>query len=123
MTGSSSMLTGRIRWFTFLLLLPALLGMGGEALPWITPSALAVGKHLENTSGDCKGGHHQPSFGGTIVVDTGEVVCGDLNFYAGGWARGDGSQLNVAHIDHTRHIELLFFSSSDFHVPFWPILN
>src|SRR6266568_2925654 len=176
MTGSSSMLTGRIRWFTFLLLLPALLGMGGEALPWITPSALAAGKHLENTSGDCKGGHHQPSFGGTIVVDTGEVVCGDLtsfggtvaingevqgdvvsfggevviagtvdgnvdiyggtvtlqsgsdvrgdlNLYAGGWARGDGSQLNGALIDHTRHIELLFFSSSDFHFPFWPILT
>jgi hypothetical protein len=171
------MLTGRIRWFTFLLLLPVLLlGMGGEALTWVTPIALAAGKHLESTSGDCKGEHHQPSFGGTIVVDTGEVVCGDLtsfggtvaingevrgdvvsfggevviagtvdgnvdiyggtvtlqsgsdvrgdlNLYAGGWARGDGSQLNGALIDHTRHIELLFFSSSEFHFPFWPILT
>src|SRR6266849_6741236 len=95
MTGSSSMLTGRIRWFTLLLLLlPVLLGMGGEALPWVTPFALAAGKHLENTSGDCKGEHHQPSFGGTIVVDTGEVVCGDLTSFGGtvainGEVRGD----------------------------------
>jgi hypothetical protein len=170
------MLTGRIRWVTFLLLLPALLlGIGGEALPWFAPTALAAGKHLENTSGDCKE-RHQPSFGGTIVVDTGEVVCGDLtsfggtvaingevrgdvvsfggevviagtvdgnvdiyggtvtlqngsdvrgdlNLYAGGWARGDSAQLNGALIDHTRRIEQLFFSSSEFHFPFWPILT
>ena len=171
------MLTGRIRWFTFLLLLPALLlGIGEETLPWITPTALAAGKYLENASGDCKDQHHQPSFGGTIVVDTGEVVCGnltsfggtvaingevrgdvvtfggevviagtvdgnvdiyggtvtlrsgsnvrgDLNLYAGGWTRGDDAQLDGAVIDHTGHIEVLFFSGSEFHFPFWPILT
>src|SRR5215469_7053775 len=95
MAGSSSMLTGRIRWFTFLLLLPALLlGIGGEARPWVAPTALAAGKHLEHTAGGCKGEHYQPSFGGTIVVDSGEVVCGDLTSFGGtvainGEVRGD----------------------------------
>lgn len=170
------MLTGRKRWFTLLLLLPALLGIGGEVLPWFAPTALAAGEHLEHSSGDCKGEHRQPSFGGTIVVNTGEVVCddltsfggtvvingevrgdvvsfggvvviagtvagnvdiyggtvtlqngsdvqGDLNLYDGGWTRGDSAQLNGAIIDHTRHIELLFFGDSGFHFPFWPILT
>jgi len=171
------MLTGRIRWFTFLLLLPALLlGIGGEARPWVAPTALAAGKHLEHTAGGCKGEHYQPSFGGTIVVDSGEVVCGDLtsfggtvaingevrgdivsfggevviagtvdgnvdiyggtvtlqsgsdvrgdlNLYAGGSTRSNSAQLNGALIDHTRPVELLFISSSEFHFPFWPILT
>ena len=171
------MSTGRVRWFIFLLLLPALLlGIGEETLLWITPTALAAGKHLEHASGDCKNQHRQPSFGGTIVVDTGEVVCGnltsfggtvaingevrggvvtfggevviagtvdgnvdiyggtvtlqsgsdvrgDLNLYAGGWTRSNSAQLNGALIDHTRNIERLFFSSSEFHFPFWPILT
>jgi len=170
------MLTGRIRWFTFLLLLPALLlGIGGEALPWAASTALAADKHLEHSSGECQGEHHLPSFGATIVVDSGEVVCGDLtsfggtvaingevqgdvvsfggevviagtvdgnvdiyggtvtlqsgsdvrgdlNLYAGGWAKGDGAQLNGAIVDHTRHVELLLFGSSEFHFPFWSIL-
>src|SRR6266581_4337683 len=95
MAGSSSMLTGRIRWFTFLLLLPALLlGIGEKNLPWITPTALAAGKYLENAPGDCKDQHHQPSFGGTVVVDTSEVVCGNLTSFGGtvainGEVRGD----------------------------------
>jgi hypothetical protein len=73
------MLRGCIRWFTLLLLLPVLLlGIGEGALPWLTPTVLAAGNHH-----DCVGERRGPSFGAVIVVDTNQVICGDLTSFGG----------------------------------------
>jgi cytoskeletal protein CcmA (bactofilin family) len=74
---------GRIRWVALLLFL---LGIGvavqeqGLSLPWAPSVALAAARQREN---DCTNRHHEPSFGGTVVVDTGELVCGDLTAFGG----------------------------------------
>jgi hypothetical protein len=78
------MLRGRIRWFTFLLLLPILLlGIGEGALPWLTPTVLAAGNHVEKGWRDCVGEQVGPSFGAAIIVDTNQVICGDLTSFGG----------------------------------------
>jgi len=84
MIRSSNMLTGRIRWFMTLLLLPVLLlGIGEGALPWLTPTVLAAGKQVQKGWYDCGGERRGPSFGAAIIVDTNQVICGDLTSFGG----------------------------------------
>lgn len=79
-----------IRWFTFLLLLPAfLLGTGQPA-----STVLAADSHLENEKQGCTYGQQIPSFDGTILVGTNQVTCGELTAFGGtvtinGEVRGD----------------------------------
>lgn len=78
------MLRACIRWFTFLLLLPVLLlGIGEGASPWLMPTVLAAGKDVEKGWHDCVGERRGPSFGAATVVDTNQVICGDLTSFGG----------------------------------------
>jgi hypothetical protein len=81
--GSSRMIKAvRIRWFVLLMLI-FVVGIGEEGqgqfhLPWVTPSVLAADKHIEKSWDDCSNEHHLPSIGGTVIVDTNQLVCNDL---------------------------------------------
>ncbi len=90
---SGSMLK-TIRWFTFLLLIPAfVLGIAEEQSQFI-PTVLAADRHIEHGWQECTHEHLGPSFGGTVVVDTNQLVCNDLTTFGGtiainGEVRGD----------------------------------
>jgi hypothetical protein len=76
----------RIQWLLLLLaglvLVPVYL-MGVGAFRWVIPSAQAAGKHIDRRQNACTHSHDDPSFGGNVVVDTGEVTCGDITSFGG----------------------------------------
>ena len=90
---------GRRQWFMLLLagllLIAAfLIGGGGELLAGITTPVMAADRHGNDSGSACTSGHQEPSFGSTVVVDTSEVVCGNLTSFGGtvainGEVRGD----------------------------------
>lgn len=49
----------------------------------IVPIARAASDITFHEQGDCTSKHHSPSFGGTVVVDRGEVECGNLTTFGG----------------------------------------
>ncbi|HET8851761.1 MAG TPA: polymer-forming cytoskeletal protein [Ktedonobacteraceae bacterium] len=82
---------GRLRWFALLMLIPALVagiveevqGQSQSLLPWATPSVLAADRNVEESWDDCSNEHQGPSLGGTVVVDTHQLVCNDLTAFGG----------------------------------------
>jgi hypothetical protein len=82
---------GRRRWLFLalvgLVLIFASLNLGvGRLLPWLTPpvQAIASPAHGQASKGDsikCTSGQRGPAFGGTVVVNPGEVVCSDLTAF------------------------------------------
>ena len=91
-----------IQWFALLMLIPAfVVGIGKEGqgqnqlhLPWVTPRVLAADRHVEVSWDECSNGYHGPFLGGTVVVDTNQLVCNDLTAFGGtvvinGEVRGD----------------------------------
>jgi hypothetical protein len=87
----------RKQWFTFalpgfILLAAFCISVGLEALPGETPIASAtkttgsrhvVGKTTLQYPRDCSQAHGGPSFGNTIVVADGEIICRDLTSFGG----------------------------------------
>ena len=68
------------------LLIAFLLSGGGLLLSSIigtVPIARAASSTLLSENGACTPRHHSPSFGGSVVVDTGEVECGNLTTFGG----------------------------------------
>jgi len=60
----------------------------------VVPIVRAASGNIPSDSGDCTKRHHNPSFGGAVVVDTREVECGNLTTFGGtvavsGEVRGD----------------------------------
>ncbi|HET7637561.1 MAG TPA: polymer-forming cytoskeletal protein, partial [Ktedonobacteraceae bacterium] len=67
---------------------------GGQILAGITPAVMAASTGANGAKSDCTDTQHGPSFGGTIVVDTNEIECGNLTTFGGtvainGEVRGD----------------------------------
>ena len=110
------------QWAMFLisglaLLVTFMIGGGGILLSWITPSAQAAsstgstshtGQSGKGNNG-CTEEHRDPSFGGTVVVDTNMVVCSTVTAFGGtvainGVVTGDiigfGSEVVVAGTVH-----------------------
>ncbi len=91
MIGSSSMRkVTRKQWI--MLALPGLwllaaflitIGGGADALVGGQPTAFAIAPHTTQSSRDCTGELHQPSFGNTIVVTSGEVICSNITSFGG----------------------------------------
>jgi hypothetical protein len=76
---------GRIQWLVLLLaglvLVSAFVtGTGEGVFWWMIPTAQAAGKHIDSA---CTHSHDGPSFGGNVVVNTGEVTCGDITSFGG----------------------------------------
>jgi hypothetical protein len=68
--------------------------MGLTGILGTVPTVRAASGSLLSENGDCTSQHHAPSFGGTLVIDTGEVECGNLTTFGGtvvvsGEVRGD----------------------------------
>lgn len=81
----------RKRWLLLalvgLLLLCAAPNLGGMFFPWLTPPAQAIARPASGPSSQgggggginkCTSGQRGPAFGGTVVVNAGEVLCSDL---------------------------------------------
>src|SRR6266566_6574504 len=54
-----------------------------SAFAGMVASARAASDITFHEQGDCTSKHHSPSFGGTVVVDRGEVECGNLTTFGG----------------------------------------
>jgi len=114
MIGSSRMIKAvRVRWFVLLVFISTFaLGISAEGqipfyLPWVTPGVLAANKHVEKSRDECSNEYHEPSVGGTIIVDTNQLVCNDLTAVGStvvinGTVRGDvvvfGGNVTIAGI-------------------------
>src|SRR5205807_109048 len=88
MIGSSSMQNARRRQWCMLALIGLLLliayVIGGGRVPARgVPTAMAANNEVKSAISDCMHQHRQPSFGGTVVVDTNEVECGNLTTFGG----------------------------------------
>ncbi|MFL5626344.1 MAG: hypothetical protein ACJ788_12200 [Ktedonobacteraceae bacterium] len=66
-----------------LLLIALFVSGSGQLLAGITPAVMAAGRGVTAAKSDCTNTHHVPSFGGTIVVDTNEIACGNLTTFGG----------------------------------------
>jgi len=65
-----------------LLLLIAFYLSGGRAiLVGMVPTVFAANGVNARANSDCTNEHHNPSFGGTVVVDYNEVECGNLTTF------------------------------------------
>jgi hypothetical protein len=89
MMGSSSMQkAGRFTWL-LLVLVGSLLFIGfklsgsGENLAWALPSARATDKDVIGSGGACTRNSQEPSFGGSIVIGSNEIVCSDVTSFDG----------------------------------------
>jgi hypothetical protein len=93
------------------LLTTFLISGGGQLLPWITPPAQAASSthgdsnRFMGVQQDCSESHFDPSFGGSVVIDTNTVLCSTLTAFGGtvainGTVNGDvvgfGSNVVVA---------------------------
>jgi len=89
MMGSSSMQkAGRLTWLLLALAGPLLIfGCGaseiGSILAWTTPAAQAADRDLHSSGGACTRNAQGPSFRSSIVIESNEVVCGDLTSFGG----------------------------------------
>jgi hypothetical protein len=88
MESSSMQKAGRLKWL-FLVLAGPLLFFGfmmsgiGEKLAWTLPSAQATDQSVKSSGGACTRNSQGPSFGGSIVVASNEIVCGDVTSFDG----------------------------------------
>src|SRR6266566_5445651 len=88
------------QWFMLalsgLLLLMAFYLSGGRAiLVGMVPTVFAANGENARANSDCTNEHHNPSFGGTIVVDYNEVECGNLTTFGSKVAINGEVQGNV----------------------------
>jgi hypothetical protein len=88
------------QWFMLalsgLLLLIAFYLSGGRAiLVGMVPTVFAANGVDARANSDCTNGHHNPSFGGTVVVDYNEVECGNLTTFGSKVAINGEVQGNV----------------------------
>ena len=87
MLGRTSMQkAGRLQWLLLslagLLLIAAFMTSGIGGIPgWMSPTAQAAGNY--DGGGACTNKGQGPSFGGTVVIGPGEVLCGDLTSFGG----------------------------------------
>ena len=65
------------------MLIAFFLGGGRELIVRMIPTAFAVNGNVAHPNSDCTVEHHSPSFGGTVIVDTNEVECGNLTTFGG----------------------------------------
>jgi hypothetical protein len=77
---------GRLQWFMLtlagLLLIAAFMTSGIGGIPgWVSPTAQAADNY--DGGGACTNKGQGPSFGGTVVIGPGEVLCGDLTSFGG----------------------------------------
>jgi len=78
----------RLKWLLLVLAGPLLLfgfkisGIG-ENLAWTLPSAQATDKSVNSSGGACTRNSQGPSFGGSIVIGSNEIVCGDVTSFGG----------------------------------------
>ncbi len=75
-------------------LIALFLSGSGQLLAGITPAVMAAGRSANIAQNECTSTHQEPSFGGTIVVETNEIACGNLTAFGGtvainGEVRGD----------------------------------
>ena len=88
------------QWFVLalsgLLLLIAFYLSGGRAiLVGTVPTVFAANEVNTRANSDCTNEHHNPSFGGTVVVDYNEVECGNLTTFGSKVAINGEVQGNV----------------------------
>lgn len=104
--------TGRKRWQTLALIgLALILGAGllfqgvGTVLGWLTPDNQSAGNGNDAPASSCTASQHGPVFGKPLVVEEGEVVCGDFTLFGStldvkGQVRGNilafGSNIHIA---------------------------
>jgi hypothetical protein len=86
--GSSMQKAGRLKWLLLalagLLLIFGFVTSGiGEVLAGVAPAAQAAGGHINSSGGICTKSSQGPSFGGNVVIEPKEVVCGDLTLFGG----------------------------------------
>ncbi len=79
---------GRLQWLLLalagLLLIPGVVTSGiGGILAWFTPGVQAAGKQIHSGGSTCTRSAQGPSFGGTIVIEPNEVMCGDITSFGG----------------------------------------
>ncbi len=77
-----------------LLLIALCISGSRQLLAGITPAVMAATRGVTNAKNECTDINQSPSFGGTIVVDTNEIECGNLTTFGGtvainGVVRGD----------------------------------
>ncbi len=64
-------------------LLAALFIGGAVALSGEQSVAFAASQHTTDNGTDCTGTRHAPSFGSTVVVNSGEVICSNITSFGG----------------------------------------
>jgi cytoskeletal protein CcmA (bactofilin family) len=79
---------------TAMALIALFLSGSGQLLAGITPAVMAASRSANIAQNECTSTHQEPSFGGTIVVETNEIACGNLTTFGGtvainGEVRGD----------------------------------
>lgn len=89
----------RRHWFMFALpglcfLAAFFIGSGMGVWGGGPPDALAATRSASDGEAACTGAYHRPSFGGTVVINSGEVICSNLTSFGGtmvirGEVRGD----------------------------------
>ncbi|QBD81390.1 polymer-forming cytoskeletal protein [Ktedonosporobacter rubrisoli] len=89
----------RRRWFMLtlpglLVLVVFLIGGGLQSRFTGPPTVAAADRQAAGGDSGCTGEHHSPSFGSTVVVNSGEVICSNLTSFGGivvirGEVRGD----------------------------------
>jgi hypothetical protein len=88
MESSSMQKARRLKWLLLVLAGPLLLigfklsGIG-ENLAWTLPSAQATDKSINSSGSACTRNSQGPSFGGSIVIGSNEIVCGDVTSFGG----------------------------------------
>lgn len=67
-----------------LLLIPGLMTSGiGGIRAWDTPGVQAAGRQIHSNGSTCTRNAQGPSFGGIIVIEPKEVMCGDITSFGG----------------------------------------
>jgi hypothetical protein len=79
---------GRLKWLLLALAGPLLIsgfmtsGIG-EIFAWTRPATQVANKPMRSSDGPCTKNGQGPSFGSRIVIESNEVVCGDLTSFGG----------------------------------------
>jgi len=66
---------------SFWLVITLVLAGGKQALLSEVPTASAATRIANEGNPDCTGAYHKPSFGSTVVVNSGEVICSNLTSF------------------------------------------
>lgn len=77
---------GQTRWLVLALAtglfgLAVLMGGGTSFFGWHITAVQAASKDKNQHQSNCTGGHQLPSLGGTVVIDTDEVICNNLTSF------------------------------------------